>query len=305
MAAPESPPDLCLMVSRLPRLLWYGLCLAALAVGAVLAGRRVPLPPTSGDAARDLPGAAEAHLPRWKVAVWNIHSGKGRDERRDLTRVGRELTNFDLVGLNEVRGPTPLSNWDLQGMNQAAQLGRQLRVGWMFLPYESRFGVADFGNGLLTRTPVRGWVCVPLPSSSPSGHGNLSVLTVPALDQPVRVLLTHVDRDRDRLPQLREVVRTFEELAPPAILMGDLNTTAVDPLLAPLLAQEDIVNPFAGQVITSPPGRGQIDWILVKGLEVRDAGWQDTGASDHPLLWVELSPKSTTSGPAPLREARR
>ncbi|MFM8285447.1 MAG: endonuclease/exonuclease/phosphatase family protein [Planctomycetaceae bacterium] len=293
------------MVHRLPRSLWYAACLTALVVGAIVAGRRVPLPATSGDAVRDLPDAAEAHLPRWKVAVWNIHSGKGRDERRDLERVGRELVPFDLVGLNEVRGATPLSGWDMRGLNQAAQLGRQLGVGWMFLPYESRFGVADFGNGLLTRTPVGGWVCVPLPSSSPSGHGNLSVLTVSALDQPVRVLLTHVDRDRDRLPQLREVVRTFEELPPPAILMGDLNTTAVDPLLAPLLADEEIVNPFAGQVVPTTAGRGQIDWILVKGLQVRDAGWNDTGASDHPLLWVELSPKSTASGPAPLREARR
>ncbi|MFM8219816.1 MAG: endonuclease/exonuclease/phosphatase family protein, partial [Planctomycetaceae bacterium] len=97
------------------------------------------------------------------------------------------------------------------------------------------------------------------------------------------------------------MVRTFEELPPPAILMGDLNTTAVDPLLAPLLADEEIVNPFAGQVVPTTAGRGQIDWILVKGLQVRDAGWHDTGASDHPLLWVDLSPKATTSEPAPLR----
>lgn len=292
-------------VSRLLRLLACGVCLTGLVVGLVVAGRRVPLPATSGDAGRAFPQLVDDHRPRWKVAVWNIHSGKGRDHRRDLERVGRELEGFDFVGLNEVRGATPLTHWDSQAANQAAGLGRQLRVGWMFLPYESRFGVADFGNGVLTRTPLGSWLCAPLPSTSPSGHGNLSVLTVSALDRPIRILLTHVDRERDRIPQLREVLRNFRDLPSPAILMGDLNTTAVDPQLAELLAEPDVLNPFAGQQLNSPPGRGQIDWILVKGLAVADAGWHDSGASDHPLLWVELSPPEESTTPPVLREARR
>jgi endonuclease/exonuclease/phosphatase (EEP) superfamily protein YafD len=44
---------------------------------------------------------------------------------------------------------------------------------------------------------------------------------------------------------------------------------------------------LAGQPTVGAKER--IDWILVEGLAVVDAGAVETDASDHPLIWAELA----------------
>jgi endonuclease/exonuclease/phosphatase family metal-dependent hydrolase len=82
------------------------------------------------------------------------------------------------------------------------------------------------------------------------------------------------------------VIARFLALPEPAVLLGDLNSDANDPLIRGLLSTPgvcDAVGPKPG------PNRAErIDWIIARGLRPVDAGIRDNGASDHPLVWAEL-----------------
>ncbi|MBS0261700.1 MAG: endonuclease/exonuclease/phosphatase family protein [Planctomycetes bacterium] len=285
----------------LPRALWAGAFLLVLG-GTWVASWRIPAGAATGEhlatgetarAPHDQPQAPDRTT--WRVATWNIHSGKGRDGRLDLQRIARQLAECDFVGLNEVRGTT---GWT--GPNQAEILGRTLNAGWLFHAYERRWGRDDFGNGVVSRSPVTAWERQPLPCTSVKGHGNIIRHTVTWNAQSIQILVTHIDRQADRRVQLRQACEQFLSLPAPAILMGDLNTTASDAELASLLATPGVVDVMARSA--PPPSADRIDWILARGLECVAAGLIDHGESDHPLLWADLrlpdsQPHSPTPGP--------
>jgi endonuclease/exonuclease/phosphatase family metal-dependent hydrolase len=103
----------------------------------------------------------------------------------------------------------------------------------------------------------------------------------------LHVLVTHLDRVQDRAAQLDRVTAEFLSLPEPALLMGDLNTTADDPQLARLLAEPGVRDLVAEGLGPKPPPV-RIDWILGRGLRALQAGVVDTRASDHPLVWAEV-----------------
>jgi endonuclease/exonuclease/phosphatase family metal-dependent hydrolase len=218
----------------------------------------------------------------FRVANFNIHGGRGPDGRLDLARTAEQLAGFDLIGLNEVRG----TRWRTS-VDQAQQLGEELDLAWLFAPTERRWGRDDFGNGLLAwRANVR-WQRMPLPKPSSRTNRNFVWARLPVGDVTVNVLVTHLERGdtAERHLQLQSLGDLFLSLAGPAILMGDLNSTADDPQLRELLAAPGVSDALSQRGIESPH---RIDWMLVRGLNVLDAGLIDRGASDHPLAWAEL-----------------
>lgn len=216
-----------------------------------------------------------------RVATFNIHSGIGPDGKYDLDRTAQELRGVDLIALNEVRGP------DWRGRtDQAEGLGQQLKMPWLFAPTERQWWHDHFGNGVLTSLPVSQWLRIPLPCSRGKGHRNALLLTVQTGDRPLHVLITHIDRSTDREAQLQSIAALFLSLAEPAILMGDLNSTAADPELIRLCQIPGITDTVA---IHRPlESAGRIDWIITRGLRCTNSGTQDTAASDHPVVWAEL-----------------
>ena len=83
---------------------------------------------------------------------------------------------------------------------------------------------------------VNSWQRIPLDSQGSTTGRNALLVSLP-FDRPLQVLVTHIDRkEPQRSAQLARVIDLFLALAPPAILMGDLNTTAADPQLKALLA---------------------------------------------------------------------
>ncbi|RPI85162.1 MAG: hypothetical protein EHM42_06935 [Planctomycetaceae bacterium] len=268
----------------LDRRIWLVPFLGAAMCGLVYwqSAARYPTGAASGTAIPSSTPNAPAATEVWRVAIWNIHSGKGRDQRVDLPRIATHLTAVDFVALNEVRG--------LAGrpvLDQAAALGELLDAGGLFLPYERRFGRDDFGNGVVTRSSVSAWVRIPLPHTRVKGHGNVTLLSVTHLERPVQVLVTHIDHGADRRRQLEFVYELFQSLSEPAVLMGDLNTQGNDAPLVDWLSEPGVIDPLAACAVVSPADR--VDWILVRGLECLSAGCEETGASDHPLIWAELA----------------
>lgn len=218
----------------------------------------------------------------FRIATFNIHGARGADGIRDIERTARQLAGYDLVGLNEVHRGSLVARVD-----QAEQLGARLGLAWLFAPTERRWGRDDFGNGLLCRRADVSWQRIPLARPSSRSHRNFIWARLPVGKQTVNVLVTHLERGdtAERHLQLHSLGELFLAFAGPTVLMGDLNSTADDPELQQLLAAPGVCDALAEKQIQSP---SRIDWILVRGLIVRDAGLVDQGASDHPLAWAEL-----------------
>jgi endonuclease/exonuclease/phosphatase family metal-dependent hydrolase len=219
---------------------------------------------------------------RLRVATFNIHGGTGLDGVRDLQRTADCLQGLDLIGLNEVHGA-----WLGAEGDQAAALGRQLGLAWLFAPTERRWWCDHFGNALLTSLPVLSWQRMPLAGPPRASHRNVLLARLGYGERTIQVLATHVDRGRYRESQLRAVVHLFLALAPPAVLLGDLNSSEQEPLIQQLLTTPGVHDPVRDFLGAATPNR--IDWIFTRGLRGTHAQVCANGASDHPCSIAELA----------------
>ena len=229
-----------------------------------------------------------------RVGIFNIHGGRGQDKNRDLARTAECLRGLDLVGMNEVLGPKLWWQTD-----QCQQLGELLGVSWLFAPTDIVLWDGSFGNGLLCRLPVSAWQRIPLPRAGAHTYRNAVFSTIDVGAHTVRVLLTHLDsRDAERRhEQMRMVGELFLSLAPPAILMGDMNTFPGDPQLDLLLARPGVVDAVAAGM-AEPPLR-RMDWILTAACARSRPACEDHGASD--IHSIGLSWKSSIDALHPPR----
>ena len=279
-------------VRRQPR---RNLLLVALALGLVLggayAGRRTPVGPQQGVGISWPNGAAPVPKAQFRIATYNIQRAKGTDGIRDLGRTARVLRDADLIGLNEVAGPTFWGRAD-----QVEQLGRDLQSGWQFAPNQYRWFRYHFGNGLLSRLPVSRWTSEPLAYDRARSNSFRNLLTaeVTTGGPSITFMATHLDRGKIRPVQLKAVLDEFARHSP-AVLVGDFNTNAADPLLVAFFADSNNVNAIA-QTLGVSDDKNRIDWIIVRGLKVLSGGMEPPGISDHPCYWVNVE---TDTRPSP------
>jgi len=247
------------------------------------ASLRTPSGPAHGTALQGAVTEAASVSGPLRIGTFNIHGARGLDGKRDLDRIAKSLEGFDVIGLQEIHGVQ-----DATLRDQADMLGEKLGMAWLFAPSVRQWHYYDFGNGILSRSPVIDWQRIPLERQTGKTYHNVLLVRVLHQGQPIQVLITHVHRrdEAERQAQLRAVIALFQSLDEPAILMGDLNSNAADPQMAALLATPGVLDASAG--VSSPEGAARIDWILTRGLKTRSAGIEHTGASDHPFLWAEL-----------------
>ncbi len=240
------------------------------------------MPAAVGDSLSGSPAASTPDRATIRVATFNIHSGVGNDHRLNLARTAETLQGFDLILLNEVHGP-----YFWQAAGQAEQLAELTGKRWLFAPTEERWWHHRFGNAVLASASVARWQTVLLPSHGRTPR-NMVLVTIPHGERVIHVVGTHLDRNdpRDRAEQLQAAIGLFLSLAEPAVLMGDLNTTADEACLKDLLQRSDVHDPLGESLSGGAPPR--IDWLLTRGLKTVNAGIVDNGASDHPLIWAEL-----------------
>jgi len=84
------------------------LLIIAIAIALIIDGvQRAPTGAAEGTALNvptaPVPMSATTR-PTIRVATFNIHGGIGSDDRKDLARTALQLSNFDVVGLQEVHG---------------------------------------------------------------------------------------------------------------------------------------------------------------------------------------------------------
>jgi endonuclease/exonuclease/phosphatase family metal-dependent hydrolase len=268
--------------------------LVLLAVGLVVSdgADRRPADPSKPIVLRGATTPFPAEHRSLRVASFNIHSGKGGDNHRDLNRTQVVLDHeLDFAGLQEVRA-TPWSSRS----DQAAELGHRLGLASAFVPTERHWWQDHFGNALLTRWPLGGVLRIPLPCTRGKAFRNAVLVNVPLGDRNVKFLVTHIDREGDREAQLKLVVDCFLALDPPAVLMGDLNSLGTDPQLVALRARSDVRSALHDGMPGGPPD-DTIDWLFHRGLKTVSAHVVEVTASDHPVLFAELALPDETASP--------
>jgi endonuclease/exonuclease/phosphatase family metal-dependent hydrolase len=225
-----------------------------------------------------------------RLGTFNLHGGKGLDGRVDLSRSAKCLENLDFVALQETRGAGFFG-----GDDQAALLGKQLEMAWLFAPAARQWCFFESGNGFLTSLPVTFWERIPLQSHRDYSFRNVVLLGLKQKNHTgeeriVHILATHVNRryDEDRETQLRAVIALFLSLQEPAILLGDLNSTAKDSQIAKLLSNSQAIDAIGTVSDAKDMYPDRIDWIFCRGLKPIQAGVVENDASDHPMVWAEL-----------------
>lgn len=215
----------------------------------------------------------------FRVAILNIHRGKGLDDRRDLHRIGEVLRGADIIGLQEVAG-TLFYGWD----DQAEQLAEQLSLGWVFGPARFQWFQPHVGNALLSKFQVSSWSNQPLPLEEGENYRGLLTATVPAGTKELTLLVTHVDRDEMKAKQLEFVLDIFLTTPPPVILIGDLNVFADNQEIQSMLAEDQVIDGIEQAI--GPYER--LDWILMRGVSVEQGGYTPRGVSDHEHYWLDV-----------------
>lgn len=213
-----------------------------------------------------------------RFGTFNIHGGKGRDGMRDLSRIANDLATIDVAALQEVH-----DSW--QAKRQLHRLCEQLGLAALNAPARARWFRLHRNNALLTRHSLGHWTRVRL-FDPPGWRSSCRNLTIVQMKQPsVHVLFTHLNRKTGRDEQLAQVMHMFLRYSP-AVLMGDLNVRRDDPAIGKYLARDDITDALNEILEDDDPAR--IDWVLCRGLTVKNGGVIDSGASDHPLYWCDI-----------------
>ena len=155
----------------------------------------------------------------------------------------------------------------------------------LYVPAEKRWGHETFGNAVFSDLTVKHWQRVVLPSQPFKALRNYLLTEVDWNGVTVHIITTHTDWKPGGVEQFQIVRDLFLNLPKPAILMGDLNTPASNPLIHDLQKTAGVQEAI-GKILDPIPGR--VDWIFLRGLTTIDAGKVDVKASDHPAYWAQV-----------------
>ena len=155
---------------------------------------------------------------RLRIASYNVHRAVGRDRRTDPDRilaVMREV-DADVFALQEVEahdGGDDMLAW------LAARTGFQAIAGTTLLRHDGHFG-----NGLLTRCPVKDKRLCDLSWRGREPRGAIAA-DLDCGGRSLRVVATHLGlRPAERRDQVQQLLHLFKEHPhDPSVLLGDLN----------------------------------------------------------------------------------
>lgn len=170
------------------------------------------------------------------IATYNIHHGRGIDDRVDLPRTASVLRSLaaDIIALQEVDQRVTRSGRAPQADSLGALLGMHAAFG-AFMPYQD----GEYGMAILTRWPILRITPIRLPDGNEPRIALRADIAVPDGDT-VAVVNVHFDWvDDDTLPlaQARALVAVLDTMTYRYIVLGDFNDVPGSRTLAPFTAR--------------------------------------------------------------------
>jgi endonuclease/exonuclease/phosphatase family metal-dependent hydrolase len=232
---------------------------------------------------------------------YNIHHGRGVDDRLDLARVAAEIRNSgaDIVGLQEVdRHWGERSYFADQAADLAQELGMRVVYGANLDldPLDPGGPRRQYGNAILSDAPIHEWRNTLLPRTGSLEQRGLLQALVTVRGIPVRVFATHLQHNsqEERIAQIaaiREVVGTSPELV---VLTGDLNARPNTPEIDAIT--EDLVDAWTeagvgdGYTFPAEDPRARLDYVLHSNdVMTCSAAVLSTDGSDHLPVTADLA----------------
>jgi len=193
-----------------------------------------------------------------KIVTYNIQFGLGKDEQFDLERIAREVDGADIIALQEVE-----RNWQRSGMVDQPKVLAQLldQYYWVYGPFfdvdasrrESNGRVINirrqFGNMILSKTPIISTRLFPLPKSIINDQRNMVVgMLEGVVEMPggkaLRIYNTHLSAKsaNDRIAQ----IHTMRAIIASAPNEGGAWT---GPSTHPLWLEDKVALPMPGEFV--------------------------------------------------------
>lgn len=229
-------------------------------------------------------GIATSSLRHHLAQTWK-HVLPFRGRRRNLARIARFISAFDVVGLQELDAGSLRSDF----LNLAEYLAEQSGLHHWYSQTNRSFGrIAKHAMGALSRFPIHAVAEHRLPGPIP-GRGALEV-RLGSPDNPLVVVLAHLAlgrRARQRqLGYLAEVLQAHEH----AVLMGDFNCTPTSPEFRHLLARTHLCEPsYDHRTYPSWQPLHSLDHVLVTpGIRVEHGTAYHVHYSDHLPIGLDI-----------------
>lgn len=222
-----------------------------------------------------------------RVLTYNIHIGIGKDNKLDLERTARVISEQkpDMVALQEVDKKTHRT----RKVDQAEELARLTKMNVVFGKTIDHQG-GEYGIAILSRFPIKEHQMTQLPEQEDlEERGVLSTTIEIGEKTSLRFLCTHFchKSEKRRVLQAKKINELFAGDDIPSILCGDMNAEPHSPSLDILYQSwED-----ATDATSTFPGDRKIDYILYRPKKsfkvVETKVIDDKITSDHsPVLSI-------------------
>ena len=161
-----------------------------------------------------------------RVMTYNIHHGRGMDERVDLDRIGKLIReqNVDLVALQEVDKGTQRTD----GIDIAADLAALTGMHFVF-EKNIDFQGGEYGNAILSRHPILTSTNRHYKMLRPGEQRGMLSATIEVNGRKLIFVATHLDYRPDPAERISNVGEIEEFVSAsgtnPIIIAGDFNHT--------------------------------------------------------------------------------
>lgn len=199
----------------------------------------------------------------------------------------------DIVGLNEMRGEGDLPGYEAQ-MEKLAEL---TGYHYFFAPAIMMGGTSPYGNGLLSRYPIKQAEKIMIPDpTEKTGKSYYEtrciIKAVIDVAEGLTVMVSHFGlNDDERFNAVNTLLPALENKK--CVFMGDLNTTPEDPILDGIRARMlDTAEVIGEDKLSFPSDKPveKIDYIFTsRDIEVTYADIPEKIVSDHRPYIVKVN----------------
>lgn len=237
------------------------------------------------------------HAQHLKVLTYNIHHGENMKGQVDIQGIANVIlaTNPDLVALQEVDSVTNRTHKSDQLKELAAITGM-----YTYFAKAMDYDGGGYGNGILSRLPIKSSHTLPLPGAAGSEPRVAGVITLQLPgDSLLQFISTHLDASNngnDRIEQVKILLQYCQKNKTNTILAGDFNaipTAKEMTLLKPVFAD---ATQTLGHTFPSDTPTTKLDYIWVypthRWTVIAPKVVEETVASDHRPVVCEFDLKS-------------